>query len=292
MNQADFVIPEQDDRELQFVPSDPRRARTLTPAQVEEFNRRGFVRGLPVFEGEEAERAASYIQGLVDDAVSAADQRDSYSVNAYHLTCKGIYELARTPIILDYVEDILGPDFVCWGSTVFCKLPGDAREVSLHQDAAFWPFTPSHTVTAWLSIDGADERNSAMRFVPGSHLSGALAHEDLPLDGTRVHRRQVFDAGNYRDKVLNVLAAGELSLHSDLLLHGSAPNRAAVRRTGLVLRYANTQVRALPGWEWWHGGAIPGRGESPAWWPVRRMPKGEHPELMAAFVRESRLGGG
>jgi len=40
------------------------------------------------------------------------------------------------------------------------------------------------------------------------------------------------------------LKAGEISIHSDLLLHGSEPNQSKRRRCGLTLRYCLTSVRA------------------------------------------------
>ncbi|GGM25386.1 phytanoyl-CoA dioxygenase family protein [Micromonospora yangpuensis] len=201
-----------------------------------------------------------------------------------HLTCRGLYDLIHTPAILEYVEDLLGPNIVAWGTTVFCKLPGDPKEVVLHQDAAYWPFTPTKTVTAWLAVDDSNEDNAAMRFVPGSHLYGALAHEDLPLDGTRVAKRQVIDAHRCTDRYVNTLAAGQVSLHSDLLLHGSPANLSGRRRTGLTIRYAAAEVRALAGWEWCYGGGVHCRGTVPQHWPNRRRPSGERPDLMASIT--------
>ena len=44
------------------------------------------------------------------------------------------------------------------------------------------------------------------------------------------------------------LAAGEISIHSDLLVHGSEANRSDRRRCGLTLRYCPAEVRAELGW--------------------------------------------
>jgi hypothetical protein len=269
---------------LFFSAVESTHSRTLSREQIEQFNRDGFVGPLALFEGAEVERVREYIGRLVDEAVAAPDQRDSYSINAYHPYCQGLYDLTQSPLLLDYVEDLLGPNFVCWGTTVFCKLPGDPKEVPLHQDAAYWPFTPTKSVTAWLAIDDADEENGAMEFVLGSHLGGAVDHADLPLDGTRVNRREVVGARTYTARYSNNLAAGQVSLHSDLLLHGSPPNLSKRRRAGLTIRYAAGEVRALPEWEWWYGSAVHCRGDVPDWWPHRKRPTGEHPELMAAFT--------
>ncbi len=123
-------------------------------------------------------------------------------------------------MLLDYAQDLIGPDIVCWGMHLFAKMPGDGMEVPLHQDTRYWPLTPSKSVTVWLAIDDADEENAAMEFAPGSHVLGALPHEEKPLDGSRVLKHAVLDPESYGPRYVR---AGEASLHSDLLLHGSPP---------------------------------------------------------------------
>ncbi|HEV2667895.1 MAG TPA: phytanoyl-CoA dioxygenase family protein, partial [Blastocatellia bacterium] len=46
----------------------------------------------------------------------------------------------------------------------------------------------------------------------------------------------------------DVLLAGEISIHSDLTLHGSEANDSDRRRCGLTLRYCAADVRAYLGW--------------------------------------------
>jgi len=280
---TEYVPSPDDGRVLEFRPADPAGARTLTPAQVAAFNRDGFLRPLPVFDPDEADCVRAYVDSLLAAVVDAPDQRNAYSINAYHVVCQGLYDLMLTPRILDYVEDLLGPDIVCWGDHLFCKLPGDPMEVPLHQDAVYWPLTPTRTVTAWIAIDDADEANGAMQLVPGSHLLGPLEHEEKPLDGTRVLKRQVCDPGRFADRVTNVLRAGEISLHADLLVHGSHANRSDRRRAGLTLRYAAAEVGVVPGAEWWIKPAVHCRGTIPDTWPHWRRPDGEHPEKLAAM---------
>ena len=74
------------------------------------------------------------------------------------------------------VKDLLGENVIAWGSHFFCKMPGDGKRVSWHQDASYWPLSPSKAVTAWLAIDDADVENACMRYIPGSHLLGHLTY--------------------------------------------------------------------------------------------------------------------
>ena len=154
----------------------------------------------------------------------------------------------------------------------------------MHQDGAYWPISPSRTVTAWLAIDDADEENGAMQFVPGSHLLGAVEHEDLGLDGSRVLKRQVVDAESFGEQFTNSLEAGQISLHSDLMLHGSRANTSDRRRAGMTFRYAAAEVRPMKGREYWLAPCVHCRGSLPGHWPHHPRPDGEHPEVMASFT--------
>ena len=275
------IEPDDDPRDLTFRPADPASAATLTAEQVDHFNTHGYLGGLRVIEGAELDGLRAYIDGLVAAVVSAPDRRNSYSIINYQLVCRGLYDLARTPAILDRVADVIGPDIVCWNTHVFSKPPRDPMAVPFHQDGVYWPLTPARTVTVWLAVDDADEGNAAMRFVAGSHRFGPIPHEEQALDGTRTLKHQAVDPEAYGTVRTNELAAGEMSLHSDLLLHGSPPNRSGRRRAAVTLRYAAAEVAALPGAEWYLGPAVHCRGDVPDRWPDRRRPTSEHPELMA-----------
>lgn len=275
------IDPGDDPRDLRFRPADPARAATLTPAQVDHANTQGYVAGIPVMTGAEVDGLRAYLDGLLDAVVTAPDRRNSYSIINYHLVCRGLYDLARTPAILDAVADLVGPDVVCWNTHVFAKPPRDPMAVPFHQDAVYWPLTPSRTVTAWLAVDDADEANGAMRFVAGSHRAGPVPHEEKALDGTRALKHQAVDPERYGPVHTNELSAGTMSLHSDLLLHGSPPNASDRRRAAVTLRYASAEVAALPGAAWYLRPAVHCRGVIPDRWPDRRRPTSEHPELMA-----------
>ena len=262
-------------RDLRFIPTGNA-----------EFDADGFITPVDVFDDAEAGRLRRYFDSLIEAVVSADDPRNSYSINCYHLVCERLHDLALDPRILDVVEAVIGPDIVCWGSHLFCKLPGDPKEVPLHQDAVYWPFTSTRTVTVWYAVDDVDETNGAMHFVPGSHLGGPRTHDDLALDGTRVLGRRVCDADTITDRHANNLRAGQVSLHSDLLLHGSPANASDRRRAGLTLRYGVADLRVQEGWEHWLKPAVHARGSVPDYWPNRRRPNGEHPERMAEFFGE------
>ena len=96
-------------------------------------------------------------------------------------------ELAKDPMIVDCVEQLIGPDIILWGCQLFCKPGTDGMEVPMHQDGAYWPIRPLATCTVWVALDHVTEENGCMRVVPGSHRHQSLTHqkesrEDLVLN--------------------------------------------------------------------------------------------------------------
>ena len=92
-----------------------------------------------------------------------------------HLLFTWANELARHPAILDAVEDVIGPDILCWSTTFFTKEAHSPSFVSWHQDATYWGLSTDDVITAWVAFADAPVESGAMKFWPGSHLKNQLA---------------------------------------------------------------------------------------------------------------------
>lgn len=143
--------------------------RALSQADIKQYNELGFTAPFQVFTAAEADAIRSYFDNMM--GTFAADGRSAYSILHYHRQCRQLWDICTHSPLLDCVEDLLGPDFVLWASHMFCKLPhaqtvggGLDGGVPPHQDAVYWPFHESRSVTVWLAIDDADAQNAAMRF--------------------------------------------------------------------------------------------------------------------------------
>lgn len=235
-------------RQLRFFPATTQNPRKLSRDQVQRFNEKGYVTGLDVYTPAEADANRRFFDDMLAAVLAAKDGRDAYSINGYHLKAGKLWDIVTEPRILDYVEDILGPDFVAWGTHYFCKMPGDPKSVPWHQDASYWPLTPSKTVTVWLAIDDSDRDNGAMKVIPGTHTKGHLEF-DMAKPGEQVVLGQkVRNAESYGEPAYIELKAGQISMHADMLVHGSDPNLSTRRRCGLTIRYATTDVRSTSNW--------------------------------------------
>ena len=254
-NSATFIpVPTPDlqdihsqERDLRFHPSTTENPQLLTREQIAAFNQDGYVTGLRIFDDAEAKEIRAYFDQLL--ARYLTEGKDSYAISTAHMKHGKVYDLLTHPRIVAYVKDVLGENLVAWGSHFFCKMPHDGKKVSWHQDATYWPLSPSKAVTVWLAIDDADAENACMRFIPGSHHHGELTarmHED---DEDEILYQSVANAEQFGNPVDNILKAGEISIHSDLLLHGSQANESNRRRCGLTMRYCTADVTAYLDWQ-------------------------------------------
>ena len=232
--------------DLAFRPVVPGSLKHLTPLQIEQYNSQGYVQPFDVFDAIEIAEIRSYLDRLMADMGEAG----SYGINCYQARLGGLWDIVTEPRILDLVEDIVGPNIICWASAILSKSPRDRRKVPWHQDAAFWRLTPARTVTVWLAIDDADEKNSAMLFLPRTHDRGMIPLRQASRDS--VFHIETAGAEELGQPVVNRLKAGQLSLHADMLVHGSPANNSDRRRCGLTLRYCPPEVRVLDQ-EWARG---------------------------------------
>jgi non-heme Fe2+,alpha-ketoglutarate-dependent halogenase len=250
------------ERDLRFHPVTTEHPATLTNEQIKAFNRDGYLAGIRIFSEEEIAEIRRYFDQLLAKTLAAGG--DSYSISTAHLRHGRVYDILTHPRIVAIIKDLLGDDVIAWGSHFFCKMPGDGKRVSWHQDSSYWPLTPSMAVTAWLAIDDANVENACMRYIPGSHHLGHLTYSLSEQDEGNVLNQTVPEAETLGKPVDVELKAGEISIHSDLLLHGSEANQSDRRRCGLTLRFCPAIVRAGLGWNA-KGVIVSGKDESGHW---------------------------
>jgi len=217
-----------------------RPLKRLTPEQVHQFRELGYLKGFRVFTTEEA----AGFERKFDELSSRLPEGTNVNfVNWWHKKNRFLYDVCTTPVLLDHVEDLLGPDFFLWGSQFFAKEAGEERIVPWHQDAQYWPLAPQNAVTVFIAFTDCLPENACMRVVPGTHRRGVLRHHTSP--DPRYVLPHELDEGTFdpADAVDLDLRAGEISLHHDGLVHGSAANYSNRRRIGFTMRFSSTDVK-------------------------------------------------
>ena len=218
----------------------------LADAQVEAYRRDGQVTADWCVPAEMLDAMRSALDKLID----ANGHMPSDNMFCPHLSKAGVQglqgddawlEFARTPDILDMVEQLIGPDFLLWGSTVFGKPANVGKETPWHQDGEYWPIRPLASCSAWIAIDDATPDNGGLRVLPGTHRQHRIL-KHRRREGSDITLNEELcdpsvDYGSARDIVLE---AGQVSFHDVYLAHGSSANRSGRRRAGYVCRYMPT----------------------------------------------------
>jgi non-heme Fe2+,alpha-ketoglutarate-dependent halogenase len=218
--------------------------KALTETAVQQYRAEGYYAPVRVLSTEEAASLRARLEAFEADAGPLAGKLRHKS----HLLFTWLNELVRHPRILDAVEDLIGPDILCWGSSFFIKEKRNPGFVSWHQDSTYWGLDPADVVTAWVALSDSYAANGAMRVVPGTHRLDQVPHRDTFRPENLLSRGQeVMVEVDERQAVMLELAAGEMSLHHVRLIHGSDPNPSDMRRIGFAIRYIPTYVRQVAG---------------------------------------------
>lgn len=213
----------------------------LSPAELAAYHRDGYHFPVRAFDADEAGRYRRALEA--HEARTGAPLQGRWRVKS-HLLFTWADRIVHHPAVLDAVEDVIGPNILCWTTNFFIKEPRSPGFVSWHQDAAYWGLEPEEVVTAWVALTPSNAVSGCMKVLPGSHLQAHIPHVDTFAENNLLTRGQeiaveVDEAG----AVSIMLQPGEISLHDIKLVHGSAPNNSDDRRIGLAIRYLPTHVR-------------------------------------------------
>ena len=97
---------------------------------------------------------------------------------------------------------------------------------------------------------------------------------DLKLSEFSEGAQPILDKGIFTRELELSLEAGEISLHTDMLAHGSEPNNSDRRRCGFNIRYCHVDARMGSGWNF---NSILCRGSDPAgYWADNPRPTGDN----------------
>lgn len=214
--------------------------KALSQAALEGYRRDGYHFPVRAFDFEDAKR---YRQALeAHEASAGAPLQSKWRVKS-HLLFTWCDRIVHHPAILDAVEDVIGPNILCWTTNFFIKEPHSPRFVSWHQDAAYWGLEPEEVVTAWVALTPSNLVSGCMKVIPGSHKQ-AHVHVDTFAENNLLTRGQEIAVQVDEGKAVSMmLQPGEISLHDIKLVHGSAPNDSDDRRIGLAIRYLPAHVR-------------------------------------------------
>ena len=148
----------------------------LTEQQIEQYHDDGFVGPIRVMSEDEA----LTVKAKIEEAEKAfPEEFNPENRNNLHLTFLVLDELAHNSVVVDAVEDLIGPDISLWSSVMFIKDPSTDHFVSWHQAATYMGMNNSDFLTPWIALTPSTIEMGCMAMIPGSHKQNIRQHEDI-----------------------------------------------------------------------------------------------------------------
>ncbi|MDD9877218.1 MAG: phytanoyl-CoA dioxygenase family protein [Magnetovibrio sp.] len=207
----------------------------LSDAEVKQFRDEGYVCPVPVMDAAEARTLRAELEAF---EATQGGKLEPAQRNKSHLLFKWLDDLIRDARVLDPVEQLIGPDILCWNTLFWIKEAGSESFVSWHQDTRYWGLSSNQVVTCWLALSPASRESGCMRVMPGTHVGDVMEHEDRYDENNMLTRGQEITHGLDEAKAVYMpLQTGQMSIHNYRLAHTSGPNTSGDRRIGVSMHF-------------------------------------------------------
>ena len=223
--------------------------RVLTKLQIEQYHDEGFISPIRVISEQEALSIKDELEQVEKEF---PEEINSESRNNLHLSFAFLDALAHNKIIVDAIEDLIGPDISLWASVMFIKEPSSKQYVSWHQDATYMGLDSLDFPTPWIALSPSNIETGCMTMIAGSHKTKIQNHKDTFAENNILTRGQVIQDVDESKAVDLILQPGEMSIHHGAVIHGSQPNNSNQRRIGFSLQsYMPNNVKQIVGRNLW-----------------------------------------
>lgn len=161
---------------------------------------------------------------------------------AASLLCPWIDEMTRLPGILDPIEDVIGPDILCWGVSLRLKEARTKTFAGWHQDTAYCDIKPIVVIAA-VALSDCSVMAGPLQVIPGTHKGALLPHAEHFGTESLLTREQQIDAELETARAVTVpMAAGEMMFFNNAICHSSGPNQSDDRRIIFLFEYVPTHA--------------------------------------------------
>ena len=208
----------------------------LSNSQINQYKNDGYI--IPDFKM--PEEVLFKIEKRHNDLLNKHPEFKNYcpAVLSYD---EGFIDFCKNEKILDYVSQLIGPDFALWNSSFFAKPPIDGHATPWHQDGQYWPIRPLATCTVWLAVDDSTPENGCLKFIKGSHIDQKLkSHNENNSKNLTLNQELANEEFDETEAVNLVLDRGQISLHDVYLVHGSEANNSPKARRAITMRFMPT----------------------------------------------------
>lgn len=213
--------------------------KALSRDEIAGYERDGFVAPVSLMPPGEMAR----VRGRLEDFMAEHPQAANKLYKSAHMLFRWLYDLVAAPRLADAVEDLIGPNILCFNADFRIKEPASEAYVGWHQDHYYLRYEPLW-ITALIAFSDQTAKNGCLHIVPGSHLGPLLRQEDTDDERNMLSRGQrIVEPFDESRAVPVEIKAGEVLLFHPKLIHGSPANRSRERRILLLACYCPPETR-------------------------------------------------
>jgi len=235
----------------------------LTPEQLEQFDRDGYLFLPSLFTPEEAallKEEAENIYRLDREEVWREKSGIARTAFAAHTYNEAHRRLGSHPRLIGPIQQILDGPVYMHQYKINAKAPFDGEVWQWHQDYGTWArddeMPEPRAMNISVFLDEVTAANGPLLFIPGSHKKGVVdAGHDLETTSYplwTLDRDTVSKLADEGGCVAPTGPAGSVLLFSSLLVHASPPNISPLGRiiVYLSLCHVDNHIRAFNRKEW------------------------------------------
>lgn len=152
------------------------------------------------------------------------------------------WDYATSPLILDILEDLVGPDIKFHHSKLNFKWAKGGEEVKWHQDIQFWPHTNYSPLTIGTYLYDCDRDQGPLMVMPKSHIESLYDQYDSDGQWVGHVNAKVQETMKSRQSEALPGPAGSLTIHNCRILHASLKNQSNNGRPLLLNVYSSADA--------------------------------------------------
>lgn len=231
----------------------------LTPAQVAQFRRDGYVLGGQVITDAEVEVLRAELKRVIEDR-EAPGPKPVRIINLAGDDAAPVWQIVniweaspafralgtQRQIAEESAQLLNAKELRIWHDQIQYKPAATGGVNNWHQDVPYWPnlVPQGEQLTAWIALDDADADNGCMSMVPGSHQWC----DQIPfLDTVRPFEAMPKTFGGHPIEVrLCPVKKGHVHYHHALTWHGSHANKSGRPRRAIAYHYMSEKTFFRP----------------------------------------------
>lgn len=207
------------------------------------FQEKGFIQGIPLLSERQALKLRRHVEETEKQYQAEIEDKNlSHTpwLSLDHPLQRIFQSLAKHPVILKQVSQLIGPNILLRNGDIFIKNVGSILIIGWHVDTHFSWEQSAGMINCWIGLNPTSPFHGGLEYIPKSHKH---SFKNEPPNKKRLSLSpEQLEELDLTTAVPNIMPAGHMAFHSFRTVHRSTANESEIRRIGLVLRFISAET--------------------------------------------------